>query len=209
MKRLNISRTFLAALFTISAFCCGGSITYSPDSDQEALVRISKTWSTTYDNKPFSITLCEDKETNASFNVDGCKYAHLVQSNYPSKEETVSQASGCESCFLGIMTNISAVLKTPDETSIQLNGIVSLGTESSEDPYDGDFALLLYSGEKVFLEGRIQKDGTIILSGEDLYNMGFAVDEAEEKIETFVEADCSPSANNNAPDEGADTHESE
>lgn len=188
--RHHISKTTAAAILTLAALCCGGSITYSPEADKAALDRMSKTWSTTYGEKPFAITVCEDKEANATFDVDGCKYAHLVRSMDPSKEETVDRASGCESCFLGILTNVTATLNDPAGKAVQLKGIVSLGTESSEDPYDGDFALLLYKGDKIYLEGRIQKDGTLVLSGDDLYGMGFEVDEAEEKLETFADGAC-------------------
>lgn len=181
-----------AALFGVfSLVSCGGSITYTPEDDAEALKRIEKTWTAAYSEKTFSLTICEDLEANAVHQVDGCTYAHLVRSVDPSPKDTVDRASSCEDCFLGIMTNIIGTFHDAQGKEYVLKGIVSLGTEFNEDPYEGDFGLMLSLDDgRTILEGRITEEGTIVLSGDDLYALGFDVDEAEEKIENFEEGQC-------------------
>ena len=190
MNRRALCRVLAASAAMLALFCCGGSITYSPDDDAAALKRLGKTWTAGYGGKTFSLTLCEDVEANAAFDVDGCKYAHLVRSVEPDEKRTVGRASSCERCFLGVLTNVRAAAVTPEGSSQALTGLVSLGTEYNEDPYDGDYGLMLYKDGRLYLEGRIQKDGALILSGNDLLQMGFEVDEAEETLDEWSEALC-------------------
>lgn len=190
MSGKSFFRVLAASVLLFALLCCGGSITYSPEDDAAALGRLGKTWTAAYGDKTFSLTVCEDAEANAAFDVDGCKYAHLVRSTDPDAARTVSRASSCESCFLGILTNVKATAFTPDGEAVALTGIVSLGTEYNEDPYDGDYGLMLYRDGRLYLEGRIQKDGVLVLSGSDLLEMGFGVDEAEETLSEWAEAQC-------------------
>ena len=189
-KICSSARLPLAALTLAALMSCGATITYSPEDDARALSRIGRTWTATFGESAFSITVCEDLQANADFDVDGCTYAHLVRSENPSPKKTVDRASSCEGCFLGVMTNVTGSFTGADGKDITLTGLVSLGTEFNEDPYAGDYALLLYRDGKVVLEGRIQDDGKLILSGADLYDLGFAADEAEETLEVSVEGTC-------------------
>ncbi|MDR0965245.1 MAG: hypothetical protein LBM75_01835 [Myxococcales bacterium] len=177
--------------------CCGsGDITFSPEQDARALDRIAQTWSATFAQKAFSLSLCEDIATNAALTVDGCTYAHLVQSQGPAKETTIERANGgCENCFLGVFTNVIATFTRADGSVFQGKGIVSLGTAFDEDPYAGDYGLLLYEeGEDgnstLVMEGRLQTDGTLILSGAALLNLGFEVTDAEVKLPEAAASMC-------------------
>lgn len=180
----------LCALLVL--WCCGsGDVTFSPDQDAQALTRILQTWEGTLGELPFSMTLCEDVEANATFVVDGCTYAHLVRSADSTAERSVERANGgCENCFLGVLTNVRATLTQADGEILQVNGLVSLGTTFDEDPYEGDYGLLLYADESLVMEGRLQPDGKLILSGAQLLNLGFDVSEAEVEFEKGETASC-------------------
>lgn len=181
---------------SLALWCCGsGDITFSPDRDAQALERILKTWSGTLEERPFSLSLCEDAEANAAFVVDGCTYAHLVKGDGPLAERSVSRASGgCENCFLGVLTNVTATLTRADGDVLEVKGLVSLGTTFDEDPYEGDYGLLLYADEALVMEGRLQPDGKLILSGAQLLNLGFEVSDAEVEFTEVEAATCGPGA---------------
>lgn len=173
-------------------WCCGsGEITFSPEQDARALTRIQHTWQGTLGEVPFSLTLCEDAGANATFAVDGCTYAHLVKSDDPPAERSLARANGgCENCFLGVLTNVSATLTQANGEILEVTGIVSLGTTFDEDPYEGDYGLLLYAEEALVMEGRLQADGKLVLSGAQLLNMGFDVSEAEVEFDKGESASC-------------------
>ena len=183
---------FPVVLATFALWCCGsGDIALTPEDDARALERIARTWSGALGEATFTLSICEDLAANAAFTVDGCTYAHLVQSQDPPAARTIDRASGgCESCFLGVLTNVTATLSKPDGTTLLATGIASLGTSFDEDPYSGDYGLLLYADDALALEGRIQSDGTLILSGAALLNLGFTVEEAEVSFEKPEAATC-------------------
>ncbi len=184
MRRLFHLRHVALSCVLLLLWCCGsGSISFSPEDDATALGRIQRAWQGKIGEEPLSLSLCEDTARNADFIVDDCTYAHIVRSENPTPARTIDRASGgCESCFFGVLTHVRATMGLADGSEIHLTGLVSLGTAFEEDPYAGDYGLLLYADEAmsdVAMEGRIQADGTLILSGAHLYDLGFAVTEAE------------------------------
>lgn len=184
MRRLVQVRHFALSVAVILLWCCGsGSISFTPEDDAAALNRVQRAWQGKIGEEALSLSLCEDTAKNADFIVDDCTYAHLVRSENPTPARTIDRASGgCESCFFGVLTHVRATLGLTDGSTLQLTGLVSLGTAFEEDPYAGDYGLLLYADEgmsDVALEGRIQADGTLILSGAHLYDLGVAATEAE------------------------------